>query len=267
MAENPDPSIVFSHAEPVLAVHDVAETIKYWQDVLGFTSQWTWGDPPTLGSVSWHTAYIQFFKDAEKAKQTAGSYVWIRMNHVDRLYEHHKKLGAEIVDPLRLHEYGLSQYVVKDLNGHFIVFAGSEGKHDHSQDLPLRIKIVERIPGIDEFNYLRRSTSGPPPDELHPDHLKGPIYGVVAIDTDTNQTIGCALLWSDNASFYYLKDVMVAKEWQGQHVGTALMTKLVDWLDKNGIPKSLVGLYTGEQLESFYKRFGFMKAFGMIRHL
>ena len=27
---------IFSHVEPVLAVQDVAETIAYWQDVLGF---------------------------------------------------------------------------------------------------------------------------------------------------------------------------------------------------------------------------------------
>lgn len=35
---------VLSHAEPVLAVKDISETISYWQDVLGFPAKWTWGD-------------------------------------------------------------------------------------------------------------------------------------------------------------------------------------------------------------------------------
>lgn len=45
---------IFSHAEPVLAVRDINETITYWQDVLGFPTKWTWGEPPAHGAVSWH---------------------------------------------------------------------------------------------------------------------------------------------------------------------------------------------------------------------
>lgn len=32
---------IFSHAEPVLAVQDINETITYWQNILGFPVKWT----------------------------------------------------------------------------------------------------------------------------------------------------------------------------------------------------------------------------------
>jgi len=36
-----EPTIL--HAEPVLAVRDILETVLYWHDVLGFPGKWTWG--------------------------------------------------------------------------------------------------------------------------------------------------------------------------------------------------------------------------------
>lgn len=44
--------ILLSHAEPVLAVRNVAETVTYWHEVLGFPGKWTWGNPPNHGGVS-----------------------------------------------------------------------------------------------------------------------------------------------------------------------------------------------------------------------
>ena len=64
---------IFSHVEPVLAVHDVSETIKYWQNVLGFPGKWTWGEPPVHGAVSWQKAFIQFSHDPALAAASKGN--------------------------------------------------------------------------------------------------------------------------------------------------------------------------------------------------
>ena len=91
---------IFSHAEPVLAVRDVSETISYWQEVLGFPVKWTWGEPPSHGAVSWNKAQIQFYQDPELAAASKGNSVWIRLQRVEELYKIHQNRNAEIVAPL-----------------------------------------------------------------------------------------------------------------------------------------------------------------------
>jgi GNAT superfamily N-acetyltransferase len=71
----------------------------------------------------------------------------------------------------------------------------------------------------------------------------------------------------DHATFYYVKDVMVHSSWQRKRVGTTLMQAINNWLEKNAADNALVGLITGEGLESFYQQFGFAQAFSMIRYI
>ena len=52
MTSEPAP-VGLSRSEAVLAVADVAATIRFYRDKLGFTGEWLWGDPPTFGGVSW----------------------------------------------------------------------------------------------------------------------------------------------------------------------------------------------------------------------
>lgn len=260
---------VFSHVEPILPVADVTATIHYYLDVLAFPNQWTWGDPPVHGGVSWHGAHMQFHSDPERAKASAGNAIWIRVKYIDQLYKTHTDRKAEIVDTLTTRPWGMDEYQVKDLNGYNIIFSGHSAERKKSVDFPENVVIVERKPTREEFLALEHSVGWT--DTLNmsrlTEHLAAPVFGVVAVDTITNEAIGCALVISDNASFYYIKDVMVKKEWQGKRVGTALMKAVSDWLDKNGLKKSLVGLYTGENLEPFYSQFGLTKAFGMIRRI
>jgi len=269
MINNPDEQQpIFSHVEPVLVVEDVSKTLRYWQEVLGFPNQWVYGDPPVHGGVSWHGAFLQFHQDP---KPVTGSYVWIRVQNIDALYKLHRERNAEIVDELQHRPWGLDEDIVKDLNGYYIVFSGHMADRQRSGTFPRNVKIVERKPTVEEFVALRKSVGWYSPIDTTPGllatHLAVPVYGVIAVDTDTNETIGCALIMSDNASFYYVKDVLVKKEWQKRRIGTALMRTLTDWIDQNGIPKSLVGLYTGENLEGFYQQFGFGKAFGMVKQV
>jgi len=97
--------------------------------------------------------------------------------------------------------------------------------------------------------------------------LSAAIFAVVAEDKQHNKTAGCALLLGDNASFYYVKDVMVHPQWQRKLVGTALMQALTKWLEKNAAGNALVALISGETLEPFYQQFDFAHAFAMIRYM
>ena len=109
--------------------------------------------------------------------------------------------------------------------------------------------------------------SPPSDDDMIKSILGAAIFAVVAEDTVNDEIVGCALLLGDNASFYYVKDVMVCPHWQRKRVGNALMQALTDWLEKNASDNALVSLVTGEGLEPFYQQFGFTQAFGMIRYI
>ena len=45
---------------PVFAVKDVRETVAYYRTVLGFESEWLWGEPPTFGGMCWGRIQVMF---------------------------------------------------------------------------------------------------------------------------------------------------------------------------------------------------------------
>lgn len=258
-----------SHAEPVLLVTDVAETVKYWHEVLGFPGHWTWGTPPNHGGVSWHGAFIQFSQDGEAAGRMRGQCVWIRVKNIRELYQLHQDRKAEIVMHLAKQPWGFEEYVVKDLNGNYITFAApaTSGSESRSQSLPANVRILGRTITPAEYRKLAESVgwSGTQTDDILQQKLDATLFVAVAEDTETGEAIGCALVLGDGLSFFYIKDVMVNREWQRKQVGSAVMREVKRWLDANAPQGALVGLFTGHGLAPFYQQTGFGEAFGMIR--
>jgi GNAT superfamily N-acetyltransferase/uncharacterized glyoxalase superfamily protein PhnB len=261
---------IFSHVEPVLAVKDVLETIAYWQNVLGFPTKWTWGEPPTFGAVSWQKVHVQFYEDEELATASKGNSIWIRLQRIEELYKFHQEKNANIVAPLEKKPWGMSQYTLRDINGYFLDFAGVIPEKEKSEaNLSQNINILERAPSINEYRYLASAVGWSPStnDDVIKKILAAALFAVVAKDNATDEIVGCALLLGDDATFYYVKDVMVHPNWQRKRVGTALVQALNNWLEKNAADNALVGLITGEGLEPFYQQFGFAQAFSMIRYI
>ena len=261
---------IFSHIEPVLAVKDVMETIAYWQNVLGFPNKWTWDEPPTFGAVSWQKVHVQFYEDEALAAASKGNSIWIRLQHIEELYKLHQEKNADIVAPLEKKPWGMWQYTVREINGYFLHFAGviSETKKSET-NLSQNINILERTPSINEYRHLASAVGWSPStnDEVIEKILSAALFSVVAKDNATDETVGCALLLGDDATFYYVKDVMVHPAWQRKRVGTALMQALNNWVEKNAANNALVALITGEGLEPFYQQFGFAQAFSMLRYV
>ena len=192
------------------------------------------------------------------------------MQRIEALYRIHREKNAEIVAPLENKPWGMAQYIVRDINGYFIHFAGVPAQREKSATtLSPVVKIIERSPSIQEYRRLVLSVgwSLSSNDTIIKSILDAAIFAVVAEDTTKSEITGCALLLGDHASFYYVKDVIVRPDWQHKRVGTALMQALTDWLEKNAVNNALVGLITGEALEPFYQQFGFAQAFAMLRYI
>jgi len=259
------------HVEPILAVHDILETVAYWHEILGFPDKWTWGEPPEHGGVSWHGTFIQFSHNPELASVSKGNAIFIRVKELKALYKFHQDNKAVIVEPLENKPWGMAGYTVQDINGYYIIFTGGliSDRKEGSKDLPTTVKIIARKPTVKEYQYLTSSVgwSMYSNDDVVTKLLAVPVFAVIAEDTATNKIIGCVLLLSDHASVYYIKDLVVHPDYQNKHVGTAMMKDLTEWLEKNGANNALVVLITMENLAPFYQQFGFGPSFSMVKYL
>ena len=259
------------HVEPILAVNDILETVSYWHDVLGFPDKWTWGEPPEHGGVSWHGTFIQFSHNPGLASVSKGNAIFIRVRELEALYEFHQNKNAVIVEPLENKPWGMAGYTVQDINGYYIIFAGGliTERKETAKELPSTINIIARKPTLKEYQHLTSSVgwSMYSSDDVVTKLLAAPVFAIIAEDSATNKAVGCALLLSDNASFYYIKDVVVHPDWQNKHVGTALMKEITGWLEKYGANNALVALITPENLAPFYRQFDFGPSFSMVKYI
>jgi len=48
----------FSSAVPVIATADVVSTVRYFEQTLGFESQWSWGEAPVYAGVKAGSAML-----------------------------------------------------------------------------------------------------------------------------------------------------------------------------------------------------------------
>jgi uncharacterized glyoxalase superfamily protein PhnB len=100
---------------PQLPVADVARVQAYYRDVLGCRIAWTWGNG--YGAVLNDEVRIFFSRED---KPQAGSWMCIFVEDADALYAQYRARGAEIVEPIESKPWGMREFTVKDLDGHFL---------------------------------------------------------------------------------------------------------------------------------------------------
>lgn len=256
----------FHHVNPILRSSDISRSLQYYTKVLGFEGKWDWGNPPDFGGVSKDGVEIFF---ALNSQGGPGTWLSLFVSNVDELYEIIKAKGARIISEPETMEWGVREMLVEDPDGHKIRFGhGSGGKHEKSiPEMPATIVINERKPTAEEYGALVLSVGWDFNNRFVDKILDAALFGVVAEDASSGTIAGCALVLGDEASFYYVKDVMVKPVYQSKQVGTQMMLALTKWIEENAPDNSLVGLYTGEILAPFYKQFGFQPAYGMQRRI
>lgn len=258
--------MILRNCIPILYSHDIRKTTEYYVDVFGFDHKWEWDDPPSFGGVSKDAVQL-FFSSGDEEKFR--SCIAIMLDDVDGLYERIKSKGGKVFSEPHNKQWGLREMLVQDLDGNFIRFGeGITSGRKNKESFPESIKITERIPTVNEFQTLVKSVGwNNKSNEQAEKVLKAPLFAAVAEDSETNKVVGCVLLLGDGASFYYIKDMMVHPDYQSRQIGSALMRKLNNWIENNAPDDVLVGLYTGENLASFYRQFGFKEAFGMTKRI
>jgi uncharacterized glyoxalase superfamily protein PhnB len=119
-----------------LDVIDIPTAVEFYSKKLGFTTAFTWGDPPTFAGVKLDKTQMFLRKGTPDPK---GCFVSFVVGDADALYEFHCSQGVEIVEPIEDRPYGIRDYGVRDLHGYHLSF----GHPSFNSGPPIKIERVD----------------------------------------------------------------------------------------------------------------------------
>ncbi|HEV2990805.1 MAG TPA: VOC family protein [Candidatus Angelobacter sp.] len=134
-----NPALPFIECEQThtgFAVSDINAAIEFYTKKLGFKLAFTWGDPPTFAGVNLGRMQMFLQKGTPDPK---GCSVYFLVGDADQLYEFHRSNGVEVVHEIGDREYGIRDYVVRDLHGYYLSF----GHHLFNVGPPIMIERVD----------------------------------------------------------------------------------------------------------------------------
>ncbi len=116
-----------TRASPSFAVADVFETAEYYRDVLGFSFEGIWGNPPSFVILDRDEVRVmmkQVKPEALPARRSAEQFdMYLYATNVRALAEELRAKGADIVEgPVDRVIYSGRELIVRDLNGLIICF-------------------------------------------------------------------------------------------------------------------------------------------------
>lgn len=126
--------VQIGNVSPVLLVPDVFETAEYYRDVLGFTFDQIYGEPPSFVIVQRDSARLMFRQPREGAPQPPNatitphfpSDVFISVDDVEALADELRAKQADIVaGPTYRPIWNGKELEVRDCNGWMITFGQS----------------------------------------------------------------------------------------------------------------------------------------------
>lgn len=123
--------------------------------------------------------------------------------------------------------------------------------------VPSPYQIIERIPTLQEYHELCTAVGwGAVMNfEAALTALPNSLHGVVVAHQE--QIVGMGRIVGDGAIFYYLQDIVVLPEHQGQGAGRMILERLVNYVRMNAPEKAFFGLFAARGTEAFYQEFGF----------
>jgi uncharacterized glyoxalase superfamily protein PhnB len=114
---------------PVFLVDDVAQTVDFYAQVLGFEVNFLYDEPPTYASVSRDDAVINFSKSNPPGRRNGmaaagegnGTDVYIVVSDIDDIYAELKDKVNVLLEP-DSYDYGMREFKIEDPNGYHLLF-------------------------------------------------------------------------------------------------------------------------------------------------
>jgi uncharacterized glyoxalase superfamily protein PhnB len=144
-----------------LDVIDIPTAVEFYSKKLGFTTAFTWGDPPTFAGVKLDKTQMFLRKGTPDPK---GCFVSFVVGDADALYEFHCSQGVEIVEPIEDRPYGIRDYGVRDLHGYHLSFGHpvfNAGPPINIERVDVPVRLEKRLAALveDLANHKRMSVN------------------------------------------------------------------------------------------------------------
>lgn len=118
---------------PYFPVPDVAIAGAHYRDVLGFTCEYSAGDPPEFAIYRRDVASVMLRRVADGARivpneaqgGTWDLFCWV--TELDALFVDLSERGATVVYPPTLQPYGVREFAIRDASGYVLGFGETHG--------------------------------------------------------------------------------------------------------------------------------------------
>ena len=120
------PSKLLSHSATIFQVKDIAESIPYYRDVLGFSIEFLWQDPPSYAVIHREGINIHLTlraKEVSVKDPIPGLYVFV--HDINSLHMELVEKKAIIHNEIGNRDYGMRDFDVLDPDWNMITFGMS----------------------------------------------------------------------------------------------------------------------------------------------
>ena len=111
--------MTFEKSVTILYSKDVAKSVAFYKEQLGFDDGWVWDDEATFGGVVKDNVEIPFCREDQG---NPGTWLCIILDNVDEYYASIKDKDVKILSTPVSHEWNMREMVVQDPDGHIIRF-------------------------------------------------------------------------------------------------------------------------------------------------
>ncbi len=114
-------------AATLFVVEDVLRSVEHYRDVLGFRTEFTYGEPTYYAGVERDGVVIHLQAASHTKRLPGHGAVNVFVTDVDLLFQEFKSRGAKILSEPKDYPYGMRDFDVNDLDGNQLCF-GMESK-------------------------------------------------------------------------------------------------------------------------------------------
>jgi catechol 2,3-dioxygenase-like lactoylglutathione lyase family enzyme len=110
---------------PILSVKDLAASVRFYVDLLGFSLDWGGDETSSMASVSRDGKAIML---SQQSQGQPGTWIWIGVENIEPLYRRYAARGVPFREPPTNYPWAYEMRV-EDPDGHVLRF-GSEPRPD-----------------------------------------------------------------------------------------------------------------------------------------
>ena len=116
------PDDLFAQCAPVLPVDNAVETVRFYEDELGFKTSFSHGDPPFYVILKRGGVSVHLSEREDQSTEIEPCHVYISVSDVDAVYQACLSKNLEIATAPEDQDYGIREFDLIDPNGHFLTF-------------------------------------------------------------------------------------------------------------------------------------------------